>query len=224
MEQIQRVDFDYFARWYLRREMREKWRLPAPDFPAARMLWMKLWHAGKIVPWFIDGARWSVCRLTTLSELENLLVLSSRWTRRQGLVVSDEPRLLGHVARRAQKSHFRDLPHDNLGQFVRRVGWVRRFRLGRWFPSYVTSACPRLLAYYHRHQLGLPLDGINGIVLRSLSENERAELLRAGVANVPYYLHDGFGRMLSYMALLQQKIVPFQPVTAIVADRQGIAS
>jgi hypothetical protein len=219
MERLKRIDFDEYARWYLAREVREKRRLPIPNLRSARAAWMKIWHGGKMVPWFESRAEWWICRLTTMAELESLLVLPSPWTRAAGIVRPDEPRILVNAARRAQQAYFHERSPEEVAEMERRADRVGRCGLSPRQANDGPLAVPRMLAYYRRHQNGFRIDGDDAVVLRSLEDDERREMERWNCRETRYYLHDGLGRLLSYMVLLQREIVDFRPVTAIVAER-----
>ena len=219
MERLKRIDFDDYARWYLAREAREKRRLPVPNFRRARATWMKIWHGGKMVPWFENQAEWWSCRIMTVAELEQLLVLPSAWTRAAGIVRTDEPRILVNAARRAQQAYFFDRSPEEDAAMVCRANRLGRYCFDNRQANNAPLAVPRLLAYYRRHQDGFRIDGPDAIVLRSLEDDERREMEHFGCRKTQYYLHDGLGRMLSYMVLLQRGLIKFRPIMALVADR-----
>lgn len=219
MERLKQIRFDDYAEWYLAREVREKGRLPVPNISCLRAAWMKLWHGGKMVPWFETQAEWWICRISDVAELENLLFLPSPWTRAAGLVRDDEPRLLVHAARRSQAAYFNDRSLQEETALRQQAETVGRWRLPARAANAGPLAVPRMLEYYRRHQTGFRLDAQNAVVLRSLEEDERREMERWGCRETNYYLHDGTGRLLSFMALWQRRLIDFYPVTAIVADR-----
>ena len=60
----------------------------------------------------------------------------------------------------------------------------------------------------------LKLEGQDRLVLITLDESSRLEAPAA-----TYYLHDGFGRALPYMMLLEENGLQFEPMEAILAER-----
>lgn len=70
--------------------------------------------------------------------------------------------------------------------------------------------------YYNRLRTGrLELRGADRLVLLSLEDTWRRE-----APDTTYYLHDGFGRALPYMMLLEEEAIQFAPVEVFLAERQ----
>lgn len=92
MNEIFETSFDTFAYWYLDREMREKGRQPVPLAPDERRSLMETAHGGKMRGWFVDRAHWLIGELTSLDEIEQLMILQRDWTQYEGFLVSSVPR------------------------------------------------------------------------------------------------------------------------------------
>jgi len=70
--------------------------------------------------------------------------------------------------------------------------------------------------YYNLLWTGkLELRGADRLVLLSLEDTWRRE-----APDATYYLHDGFGRALPYMMLLEEEAIQFAPVEVFLAERQ----
>ena len=131
---------------------------------------------------------------------------------------------------RAQWRIYRLTSHEELkALMILASDWTRREHL-------IPEGKPRLLGnvslgpeyftpdrdprnYYHRLQSGqIFLNGPNRFVLRTLNGSEREELAPFRVRTARFYLHDGLGRALAYITLIQRGVLSFSPVEAFVAE------
>ncbi len=105
MELISTASFDDFAKWYLDREMRKGNELSFPPTPDKRLARMFEKHEGKMQSWF-PHCTWTIIKISSMDEFLNLLVLDSKWTRAENLVVNDEPRILRNAVDRAIRFNY----------------------------------------------------------------------------------------------------------------------
>lgn len=98
----------------------------------------------------------------------------------------------------------------------RLLGWgVKHAKETRYFEE-ATPHRQRHHDYYEVFSKGaMTLKGSNKLVLTTL-DGERSQVQDT----VLYYLHDGFGRALPYLTLVDRKIIPFEPVEALLAVRR----
>jgi hypothetical protein len=98
----------------------------------------------------------------------------------------------------------------------RLLGWgVRHARETRYLLE-PAAGRERHHAYYRDIAEGrVQLRGENRLVLITMDE-ERSQV----PPTVKYYLHDGFGRALPYLTLVDEGKIPFSPVEAFVAERR----
>ncbi len=211
--------FDDFARWYLEREHLQKGRRSVPQTASARRWRMRLLHFGKIQPWFSGGARWSVQRLADVSELEQLLLTKIRWLSTLKVVPAGRPRLLGEAARRASALIYRRFDVRDREKLGRQADVIKALGLENVLEAQSRFGLIRNLSYFDRHVAGsLRLTGADRIVLRTPTRHEREEMARQRISADRLCLHDGHGRLLSYVAAVQMGLVPFQHVDAFVAE------
>ena len=170
--------FDDFVAWYLQREQ-AKGRLPSvPTTPDERRALMESTHAGKLWPG-CPAWSWSLVELDA-ADLPDLLILDCDWTRDESLVREGVVRTLDNAVTHALDS----------GYFINE-----------------TEQRARHQAYYREYVKSSPSGQTLGtLVIRTLLYDEVSCTVMAGRSDISYYLHDGFGRLLPYLALsrLQQ--------------------
>lgn len=181
---------DDFIEWYLRRELAKANIRSVAQTRFERHVQMEATQAGKLWPGYISWS-WSLVEISP-SELPNLLILDSDWTRDERLVRNAVLRTLDAAVTHAIDSAYFTTQED------RRV---------------------RHQSYYNTYARSTPSTSeLDRIVLRTLRDDERSEVIKAGRGDVFYYLHDGFGRCLPYLALLRQKRVEPIMIEAYLAN------
>tara|TARA_R110002049_G_scaffold274816_3_gene452836 strand:- start:32 stop:604 length:573 start_codon:yes stop_codon:yes gene_type:complete len=181
--------FEEYAKWYIKREIcksNETNFSETEDYVSI----LKERHSGKV--W--DGIEeyiWTIQELNK-GEVESLLVLASKWTKEEKLVIDDKPRILSNAVEQAIK-------HD-------------------YFKS-SSEKRARHIDYYEKMKGGTFDLSNEKIVIRSLFENEQNYLKEYPETECNYYLHDGIGRMLPYMTLVKLGKITFKPVVAFVAHK-----
>ena len=151
---------------------------------------MEATQPGKLWPGYISWS-WSLVEISP-SELPNLLILSSGWTREEQLVRNHILRTLDAAVTHALES----------GYFTTQADRRTRHQ-----------------SYYSTYERSTPSTSeLDRIVLRTLRDDERSEVVAAGRGDVSYYLHDGFGRCLPYLTLLRQKRVEPVVIEAYLAN------
>ena len=191
--------FDEYSFWFLTRMKERKQHTPefplgtlVPETPEDRLAALKPLK-GKCPPWF-ERARWTIVSMTA-ADLATVVVVDNEKIRGLGLLRTGTDRTLDNTARIAIK----------MGYFER--------------PD---AADPRHQEYYHKLLEGqLSLSGPNRLVLRELRAGEATLHPEPCPGYFPartLYLHDGFGRGLPLMILVQRGILPATtPVEAFVA-------
>lgn len=191
MKTLRAVSFDDFVEWYLRRENTKGNIRSVPETRFERRILMEATQHGKLWPGCASWP-WSLVEVAP-SELSNLLILADDWTRDELLVRKGVVRTLGNTVTHALDSgYFTDL----------------------------TDRRTRHHGYYHTFEHTSPSTSeIGRLVLRTLHENERSEVDAGHASGICYYLHDGFGRLLPYLTLLQQKQVEPVVIEAFLAGK-----
>ena len=182
---------DEFIEWYLHREAHKR-REPASSVPTTaqeRRQFFGCVHSGKVFARGFRPESWGLVELERPTELECLVILESRWTKRRCLVAPEMPngRLLSYAV-----------------DVALRTGYFQS-------SDYLQH---RTFDYYGemRHGSHLPLRQEERIVLRDLVPSERRSNPEGS-----FYLHDGLGRCLAYLALLKEGRIVFSPVEAFLA-------
>jgi hypothetical protein len=150
---------------------------------------MRTRHPGKIREWFNESTRWHIIELD-IEDLANLAFLECDWTKRERLVIPDDPnyRLLRRVAENALAiDYLSSLPPEHQEHKI----------------------------YYDSLTGGLlQLVGKNRIAICSAEPNE----IRSNSA-AQHYLLDGVGRCLPYMMLMLERKLEPMAVEAFLASR-----
>lgn len=191
MRFLRAVSVDDFIEWYLGREVAKGNIRDIAGTRFGRHAQMEATQQGKIWSGYLSWS-WSLVEISS-SELPNLLILASAWVRDERLVRDGVLRTLDAAVTHALDS----------GYFARHFdGRVRHH------------------SYYHAYERSTPSTSeLERIVLRTLLDDERSEVVTAGRNDVSHYLHDGLGRSLPYLTLLREKRVEPIMIEAFVANR-----
>ena len=190
MRTLRSASVDDFIEWYLRRELTKANIRSVGQTRFERQTQMEATQPGKLWPGYISWS-WSLVEISP-SELPNLLILSSGWTREEQLVRNHILRTLDAAVTHALES----------GYFTTQADRRTRHQ-----------------SYYSTYERSTPSTSeLDRIVLRTLRDDERSEVVAAGRGDVSYYLHDGFGRCLPYLTLLRQKRVEPVVIEAYLAN------
>ncbi len=186
---LERCEFAEYAGWYLDREIRKGRRFSPPTNDAERLAQLSRNHPGKTLKWFSE-AMWWRARIETPEALAQVMIVSSRQSRIQGLIDDRRTRTLGvAVDRLLASGFFKELD----------------------YPGLTTHPFHRY--YNHLRNGQLVLQREERLVVRSLSVNER----KAAPQGVQLYLHDGVGRGVPYLTLLRQGRLQFRPIDVYAA-------
>jgi hypothetical protein len=196
MRTLRQSSFEEFVRWYLLRESR-KYAQPgpaasdAPDVLANQMLYL---HPRKLRSWFSRG-NWTIVSLDTVEDAMRLVCVDS-WELRHNRLIRESG------------------PNNRLARNI----VAAAYETGH-FNGSNQAACSSAEAICRRDRIeafrrSLPeLRGNERLVICSLNDDEAQ---RNPEAN--YYLHDGFGRLLSYLYLIAYERRTYSPVEAFLAE------
>lgn len=192
VNKIRQSSFDEYIEWYLRRDHAKGDLRQVPESAFSRRVTMESTKHGKLWPG-CAGWGWSLVELE-VSALPNLLILASDWTRDERLIREDVPRTLGNAARHAAES----------GYFE------------KW-----SEARARHHGYFEAFRAITPSSSEFGrIVVRDFrDDSERGDAARAR-PTASYYLHDGLGRCLPFLALLDAGAVSPIRIEAFLASEK----
>lgn len=189
MQLLSGASFVEYVRWYLDREFIKNKR--SEDNPSRfagdeEMLeYMENKHGGKLQEWFRD-AKWKIYKLDPSIDLHNLVCLEGEWTKKylipDDLRIQKDYRILKQMVKNAKELNYFTKTHADI--IALGDSPDNRFKYYNNYKDLPDKALPALT-------------GGNRIVLRSLGENESKSNPSGN-----YYLHDGFGRLLTYQYLI----------------------
>jgi hypothetical protein len=189
-------NLEEFVRWYL---ARERWkRKQDPDLSGRS--WSSLYsemrriHPDKLRSWF-ERARWSIVSLEVIREAMSLVLLDNNEVRRNGLVKRDGPdnRLARAVVAAAHETGYFD--NKEVANRNAVEGHYRQERIEVYRKSW-----PQLR-------------GGERLAICDLNNDEKV-----GNPSGTYYLHDGFGRLLTYLYAVTYEGRDYCPIEAFLAE------